>query len=308
MRLALFAPLLVLLAGCGAVERSLVEQAVAARVAAAGFVEREATVDGRPIAYLERGGSRPALVLVHGFGAQKESWADLVAALPEGRRVLALDLPGHGDSPAETPAVYGPDRYADDVLAWLDALGTGPVHLGGSSMGGHVVSLVAARRPGAVRSLILVSPAGLDSPEPSRFDAFLALGENPLIPTDRASYDEMLAFAFEQDPGLPGAARDVFAEAAAARAPFLRRLFTNLRSEPDPLAGVLPTLDVPSLVVWGEADRVLDVSAGARWRELLGARLVVLPDVGHAPMMEAPEALGDPISDFLAAIGDSTDG
>ncbi len=300
MRLALLALLLVT-AGCQSAKEAVVSAAVASRRADAGLETRQATVDGRTVAYLERPGTEPALVLLHGFGAQKDAWLDLVDVVPEGRRVLVPDLAGHGDSPAEPGARYDGPRYAADVAAWLAEVAGGPVDLAGNSMGGLVATLVTIEAPRAVRSLVLLDPAGVPSPRTSGLDSLVASGTNPLIPTTRAEYDRLLAFVFATPPDLPGVARDVLVADTRERAPFLRRLFADLNRTPGELRALLPEIRQPVLIVWGAQDRVLDPSAAPLWAEAIpNATLVVLPGVGHAPMMEEPGETARLITDFLA--------
>ena len=299
MRL-LLALLVLTASGCGAVKRAAVDTVVASRRADAGLTERTVTVDGRRMSYLERPGTEPALVLVHGFGAEKDGWLEFVSAFPAGRRILVPDLPGHGGSEAGEGA-YGAFRLTDETAAWLAAVTDEPADLVGNSLGGLVVTLVASRAPDGVRRLVLMDPAGVAAPERSGLDSLLAAGGNPLIPTTRAEYDRLLSFVFAGDPEIPGPARDVLAASARDRAPFLRDLFANIQGDEGDLRPILPTVRQPTLVIWGERDRVLSPSAGPLWAEMLpDARLVVLPGVGHAPMMEAPAESARLATDFLA--------
>lgn len=297
-RSALFA--LLVLIGCQSAKESLVASVVAGRRSDAGLVERQVTVDGQTTAYLERSGSEPALVLVHGFGAQKDAWLDFAEALPQGRRVLIPDLAGHGDSPAQPGARYDGPRYAADLAAWLAEVGEGPVDLAGNSMGGLVATLVAIETPDAVRRLVLFDPAGVTGPDPSGLDSLVASGTNPLIPTTRAEYDLLTSLVFATPPDLPGIARDVLAADARSRAPFMRRLFAALNDTPGDLLALLPDLHQPVLLIWGAQDRVLSPSAAPLWADALpDARLEILPGIGHAPMMEAPDETATLVTDFL---------
>ena len=298
MRHAVLLTLLVL-TGCQTAKELAVETVVAGRRDAAGLVERDATVDGRRVAYLERPGRGPALVLLHGFGAQKDAWLDFADALPRDRRLLIPDLPGHGGSEAGA-GEYDARRLADDVGAWLAATAAGPVDLAGNSLGGLIATLIAAERPERVRRLVLMDPAGVPAPRRSGLDSLLASGTNPLIPTTRADYDRLVSFVFADDPGIPGPARDVLAAETRERAPFLRALFANLQGAQGDVRPILPSVRQPVLVIWGARDRVLDPSAAPLWIDALpNGRLVMLPDVGHAPMMEAPDDTARLTSTFL---------
>ncbi len=292
--------LLLGITGCQSVKESLVAREVSARRAEAGLQARQATVDGRTVAYLERPGAAPALVLVHGFGAQKDAWLDFVAALPPGRRVLVPDLAGHGESPAEPGARYDGPRYAADLGAWLGQVAGAPVDLGGNSMGGLVATITALEFPAAVRRLVLFDPAGVTAPERSGLDSLVATGANPLIPTTRAEYDQLLSFAFVTPPDLPGIAKDVLVADAQRRAPFLRALFAALNDTPGDLLARLPEIEQPVLLMWGARDRVLSPSAAPVWAGALpDVRVEILPGIGHAPMMEAPGQTARLTSDFL---------
>ena len=212
--------LLLAVAGCGVLREPVVDTGLEVRRALAGLDTREATVDGRTVAYLERGGAGPTVVLLHGFGTSKDAWVGFADALPDSFRVLAPDLAGHGSSDRDTTVAYGAPRLAAEVDAWLDAVAPGPVHVAGNSLGGEVAALLALDRPARVQSLALFGPAGVDAPEPSTLDSLGAAGAaNPLIPVDRAGVDGLLALVFVGDPGIPGPARDVLAADYAARGP-----------------------------------------------------------------------------------------
>jgi abhydrolase domain-containing protein 6 len=289
-----------LLAGCGPIQGLLFDAVVGQRRAAAGLTERTVEVSGRRVAYLERPGDGPTLVLVHGFAASKDSWLAFVAALPAGPRVLVPDLAGHGDSVRDTAAVYDAGRLAAEVSAWLDVVAPGPVHVAGNSLGGEVAALLALDRPDRVETVALYDPAGVIPPTASRRDSMLARGDNILIPTTRPEFDRLLALSFVGDPGIPGPARDVLVADYARRAPFLRDLFDQLAVDPDRFRPRLGDIPQPVLLVWGAQDRIIDPSAAAIWAlGLSDVTLQILDGVGHAPMMEAPTVTARAYAAFL---------
>jgi pyruvate dehydrogenase E2 component (dihydrolipoyllysine-residue acetyltransferase) len=125
-----------------------------------GPVGQDVEVGGARLRYVQVGeGDRP-VVLLHGFGGDKDNWLFNLEALSEGRTVYALDLPGHGESDKRVAdgSVAG---LAATVVGFLDAVGTDTVDLVGHSMGAAVAMAVAIAAPGRVRSLALVAPAGL---------------------------------------------------------------------------------------------------------------------------------------------------
>lgn len=291
------------LAGCRSTERALVDVGFTAQRSAAGLGAREAVVDGRPVAYLERPGSGPTVVLLHGFGGDSDHWVYFTDTLADSFRVLAPDLAGHGGSARDTSEAYTPERLADEVRAWMDAVAPEAVHLVGNSLGGGVAVLITLRAPARVRSLALLAPAGVPAPEASPFDSLLASGENALIPTSREAFDRLYDLTFVVRPPLPSGALHVLADDAARRAPFLRGLFASMRDAHHALLPRLPDLARPVLLVWGERDRILDPSAAAAWAEALpDVRVVHLPETGHLPMIERPEETARLLEAFIASL------
>ncbi|MFI2430818.1 alpha/beta fold hydrolase [Streptomyces sp. NPDC018693] len=140
---------------------SVLPKAVPVRVAdgerlrSVGLPGVSLTIRSRPPA---REGLQPALY-VHGLGGSSQNWSALMALLDGAVESEAVDLPGFGDSPPPDDGDYSVTAHARAVIRYLDAVGRGPVHLFGNSLGGAVSTRVAAVRPDLVRTLTLVSPA-----------------------------------------------------------------------------------------------------------------------------------------------------
>lgn len=298
--------LLALLAGgCAPLQGMLYRTGLAHERARADLRWMTVNLGGRTVHYLEREGDGPAaepLVLLHGFGGSKDHWVRFVRHLPGGYRVLAPDLPGHGDNARDTTVTYSISYLTDAVTAFLDRTSPGPVHLAGNSLGGRIAVEVALERPERIRSLALFDPAGVPSPEPSTLDSLLSEGENLLIPTTPSEYARFTALAFgDTPPSLPWPAEAVVARQYRRRAPFYRRVWDDLGAHFD-LSRRLPALAVPTLLLWGEADEILDVTAADEWARLVPSIEVERwPGVGHAPMLERPEASAARYARFVAA-------
>ena len=264
----------------------------------------------------DAGDAEPAL-FVHGLGGSAHNWTDFAGVLRNRLAVEAIDLPGHGRSGPGRQ--YTPNAFAEIVIAYLEQSGEqsgrGPVHLVGNSMGGAVSLLVAARRPDLVRTLTVISPAVPDNRPriyPLRNDPRMALlvvpvlgervvasfnrryavevraaGTIKLCFADPSRYPEQrMAEAVEEGRDrmeLPWANSAVLRSMRGlARWQFLARR---------PVWRELGTIRVPTLVVWGDTDRLVapDLApyvAGA----IPDARLTVMKDIGHTAMMEDPEA------------------
>lgn len=250
--------------------------------------------------YLDGGAGEP-VVLLHGIFAEKDHWVDTARHLTPHHRVLVPDLPGFGASDRHADEAYG---YADQVprlRAFLDALGIERAHLAGSSMGGTLATLFALSHPERVASLALIgAPHGLRTPVPSPTDVLIDQGERPLIARDDAEFEALMARLFVREPWLPHPVRVAARDGAIAQAASNERLWREHVVDRDVLHDRLPALRTPTLVLWGAQDRVFHRSGAALWQRLQpAARVQVLDNTGHLPMMEAPADTAQRLRTFL---------
>lgn len=267
-----------------------------------GLDQRVVCAEGLSMPYFERGHGDP-VVLVHGFGADKESWLLMAWAMSRGRRVIIPDLPGHGAATTISRRGASARAQAHALLAFLDTLGVNRFHLVGNSMGGGISLRLADEQPERVRSLVLIDSAG-PKVDPSELDQLFERGENPLIPTTAAEAAVIMGFVAEKRSKLPRAIeRHIIAERVAA-APLLKEIFAGWQrgAGADGIPTDLERLRVPTLVIHGECDRVIDVSTGRELaRRIPKARLHVMPGVGHIPQVEVPRETAAAVEKFVAA-------
>ena len=272
----------------------------------AGLELRTAVVDGETWHFLEGGSpDAPVLLLLHGFGGDKDNWTRFARTLVEDYRVIAPDLPGFGDSARHADWDYSLSAQRDRLAGFVTALKLSPMHIGGNSMGGHIAALYTHAHPEQVRSLLLLNNGGIDAPNPSELMLALGRGENPLILDSPDDFDRLLAFAAHKPPFVPWPAKGVLAEIAYGHADFNRYIFLALMDERYvPLEPLLGDIRQPVLIIWGEFDRVLDVSSVEVMQPLLPqAEVIVMQDTGHLPMLERPAATAAHVLEFLAATG-----
>lgn len=272
-------------------------------LAGAGLVQVQAA--GHRWSVLESGqpGSGPTVLLVHGFAGSKENWLMLMPELPKDWHVLAVDLPGWGDSERRADADYGPVAQADRLAEFIATLPAPPDLVVGHSMGGQVSGLLAARHPDTLRRLALVSAAGVTFEENGFATAVLA-GDNPFVVTDRAGVHRFLELVFEYPPRVPWPFDEAMARQRQADVDFEAKVLDAIGRGPESLLleSMLPDIQAPVLLLWCDRDRVIDPSAAATYAAgLRDSRTLILTGCGHMPPMERPGEMADALVGFFDA-------
>ncbi|MGI9236235.1 MAG: alpha/beta fold hydrolase [Woeseiaceae bacterium] len=256
-----------------------------------GLTHEALVVDGETWHFLE-GGPEDAsvLLLLHGFGGDKDNWTRFAAALTDHYRVVAPDLPGFGESARHADWDYSLTAQRERLNGFVKALNLDRIHIGGNSMGGHLAALYTHRYTDQILSLALFNNGGIDAPEPSEVWSAVMRGENPLIIGAPEDFDRLLSLAAFKQPFVPWPAKGVLAQRAFEQAPFNDYIFVALKDDRYVgLEPLLPDIRQPVLIIWGEHDRVLDVSAIDVMKPLMPqAKVVIMPDTGHIPMIERP--------------------
>jgi pimeloyl-ACP methyl ester carboxylesterase len=256
--------------------------------------------------YVQRAGSGPALVLVHGYLVSQHYFRAVRPQLEQRFDVIGLDLPGHGES--DRPSS---DRYAYDLVSHalavadtMDALGVRRASVWGHSMGGGVAVTLAARQPDRVERLVAEDAMLYPQPMPLRGRIALLPGIGEVLfkrlysRRDLASYlrgvhkdprvftDDDADFYWERF-NRPGGRDAAYAG--------LRQIAALDGATADP-----GRVRCPSLLVWGEEDRTVPLAFGRRLaKQLAGARLEVIPASGHSPHEERPAEVLRTVLPFL---------
>jgi pimeloyl-ACP methyl ester carboxylesterase len=261
-------------------------------------------VNGVKAHYVDRG-EGPVILLLHGYTMSLHSWRFNVGPLSGRFRVIAVDLPGFGDSGKPRRFLYDLTGFARWTFGFLDALGVSRAALVGHSMGGGVAHAIATGQPERVSSLILVDPVGYQ-PREERFFVFRilerrGLGELALRALTPIGVRTILRRYAYRDPGF--VTDDVVQaylaplRSAEGRAAALRTIRTvNFDAAPGPLP-----CRRPALVLWGDRDRVVPAAHAQRFaRDIPGAKLHVFEDCGHFPQVERAESFNQQVAAFVA--------
>jgi pimeloyl-ACP methyl ester carboxylesterase len=256
---------------------------------------RRATVNGLSIAYANAGRG-PALVLLHGFLCDSRFWRPQLEGLSNDFTIIAWDAPGAGQS-SDPPETFRMEDWADCLAGLLDVEEADSAHVVGLSWGGMLAVAFYRRHPRRVRSLVLADTyAGWEG----------SLGE--------ATSDERLA-ACLRDSSLPArelvrnylptmhstsASREQQEEWASIMSDFHPIGFRLMAetSAPD-TSDLLPTIRVPTLLIWGHADARSPLSVAHQFQDAIpNAKLVVIPGAGHVSNLEAPTRFNGEVRSF----------
>jgi pyruvate dehydrogenase E2 component (dihydrolipoamide acetyltransferase) len=268
--------------------------------AAGGPAVETADIGGRKISYVGTGQDGDVVLLVHGYGGDRNSWLFLQEPLAARHRVYALDLPGHGTSSKDV-GDGSVETLADAILGVLDAIGAEHAHLVGHSLGGAVALAATARDPGRVSSLTLIAPSGFGTEVNVGYlrgfaDAQTRRELKPVVGdifadeslVTRQLIDDLLAY--KRLDGVDAA---------------LHTLLGTLLEGDTQRAGSAAAVAaiggaVPVTVVWGSADQVIP---SGQAESVTGAARHVLEGAGHMPHMERPAEVQAAIEEAIARAG-----
>jgi len=274
-------------------------------IPAPGPGERDTIVDGVRWRSREVEGEGEPLIFLHGLLASSASWQGVLSACGGRRPALALDLPGFGSSDRPWPYDYSVAGQARSLLRFMDARGIRRAVLIGNSLGGALALFVAAEHPDRVSALVLVDPA---TPQ-ARIPWTVRVMRAPL------AGEASLAFAFRPFVAV-WLKRGLYAQASRvtdreiddAWRPLKirgtrRAALAAIRTDPSAYRGLEGRVRVPTLILWGERDRLLSPRDAENVRSRIpGARLVLVPDAGHLPQRERPEAFAAAVAGFLGRL------
>jgi pimeloyl-ACP methyl ester carboxylesterase len=270
--------------------------------AAMGIDAREVVVAGRPWGYLESGPADAApVLLLHGFGTSREAMMSLMPWLTPAHRCLAPDLPGFGQHPYHAGSVHDADFYVRQIIAFVDALGLRRFDVIGTSMGGALATHLAVQHPDRVRRLVLLAPAGVRPPVQNEFMQQVERGANPLDIASEADFERVLGYVFEVRPPVPWQFRSFMTAEAVRRRPETLQIVEAIR--PFLLDGVrdeLSRVQAPTLVVWGDRDRVTDRSMMPVFTAgIPRATGALIRGAGHVVFGDAPDETRRTVVPFL---------
>jgi abhydrolase domain-containing protein 6 len=266
----------------------------------AGLESRSIRVGEHEIAYLEGGNGSP-VVLLHGFAGSKDLWNAVAKNLTPTYRVVALDIPGFGESSKLPSESYDVGSQIERIHDFVRALGLSHYHLGGHSMGGTIAAGYAATYPEEVMSLLIAAAGGVESPEKSEFMRQLEQGENLLLPSSAEEIDAILQLVFFDPPSMPHPIKRSVVKYFLENRAFNEKIWADLMKDgPNALEPYLPRIEAPTLIIFGDSDRLVHPSTLAVYEKAIARHeSAIIENCGHALLGECPEAMAQEYLAFL---------
>lgn len=251
------------------------------------------------------------VVLIHGSNASLHTWEPWVQRLTaKGYRVVTLDLPAHGLTGATREGLYTDAAYVAVVEKLVDRLGLRRFAIGGNSMGGGVSWRYATQHPERVAALILIDASGKPQPRSAKPPIGFHLARIPVLRevmakvTPRAliesSFKQSIANQAIATPAMIDRYWELLLYPGNRRATVQR--FGQYQGQENS-AAKLPSLTMPTLIIWGREDHFIPLSVGIWFNQTIpGSRIAILDGIGHIPMEEAPDRSLAPVLDLLAKV------
>jgi pimeloyl-ACP methyl ester carboxylesterase len=249
----------------------------------------------------------PPVVLIHGFLTSAYTWREVAGPLARQHRVILLDLPGCGESPDPRASHWTAERGARLLADLCDALGLQAPAIVGSQMGGSLAAWFAAAYPDRLSRLVLIAAGALGEAQANltvyRLLASPLTGRWLARHFPRRAFEERWQAAHGPGHADPVATGRYFAQ-LRSRGHVMAKMGLGIRlsygESFDALAGPISGLAVPTLLIFGEADRLVPPATGRRFQELIpAARLVIIPGCGDFPQEEHPARVSSEILGFL---------
>ncbi len=268
----------------------------------AGLTKKMIKIDDHNIVYLE-GGKGPTILLLHGYAANKDNWLKLAPYLIKDYHVVIPDIPGYGESSMIEKASYNLSNQMSRLHKLALALELKKFHIAGNSMGGGFAGTYAVRYPDEIVSVGLFDAGGVKSLENSVVRKMMEKGENPLVLKDVNDMPRLMALAFVNPPSLPYPLQKVMTQTALANRQFYEKELKEIGPDFLSLEKDLPNIKAPALILWGDQDKILDVSSVPVFEKgLKNSKTVILKDCGHVPMIEKPQETANAYLAFIKSV------
>ncbi|NGX56584.1 MAG: Lipase 1 [Candidatus Anoxychlamydiales bacterium] len=210
--------------------------------------------------YIEGGEGKTNLLLVHGFQSSKNYWVPFIKHLKKDYNIIALDLPGHGNSSRNKKQKFDLESLTTSLNIFVEKKGLKKFHILGTSMGGGITTLYAHHYPDKVKTLSLLNPLGIDQEDKSDLQLLLEKGQNIFFPKNLKEFDQMTIYLTGKKINFNSYFRKYALSKMMSKYTFFKKVFNELLSSTR-LDNVLPNIKTKSLILIGKKDRIIHPSS-----------------------------------------------
>jgi pimeloyl-ACP methyl ester carboxylesterase len=270
----------------------------------AGLEKKSITLDFGEIVYAENDvKSDVTLVLIHGFGGNKDTWNWVVPEWNDTYHVIAIDLPGHGESVSKKTLGYTMTEQAEKLHTFLEAKKIKQIYLFGHSMGGAIAVHYTVNHKENVNALILIDSMGMVQTKSDGVKLVEKSDKNPLYDVcTKERLETLLNYSMYKAPYIPDIIIDAILEEKCSRRELEKVMYEEMYKDVN-LSNIVRSIDLPTLILWGEKDRITHVDDAAFFHESIkGSELAILKEVGHVPILEDPEQTAEVVDTFIKQI------
>lgn len=249
------------------------------------------SLDFGDITYLENDvSSKNTVVLLHGFGGDKDIWNQFSISMQNTFHVISIDLPGHGKSISTDNLDYSIKHQSQMLDVFLKEKELNNIHLVGNSMGGAIALAYAGDFPHRIKSLILVDALGMIKTKSEITANFEETGNNALLNIcSNSAFKNFIDFSMQKPPFLPDFIINVLVKDKCARAKLEKIIFDDMVKDSD-LTAIAKKISIPTLILWGKKDRILHIDNAKLFNSTIkNSKLIVFDDLGHVPLLEDPD-------------------
>jgi pimeloyl-ACP methyl ester carboxylesterase len=282
----------------------LYNKAIEGQRVAANLTIKSVNIPGVSIVYAE-GGTGDTIIMLHGLGANKNFWLNFAKYLTPNYRVIIPDLPNFGDSSKSLDINMNVIPQVEKLNLFVKELKLTRFHLVGNSYGGNIAGHYAATYPEVIKTLALFDSGGVICPQKSELDLLLEKGTNPFMVKDVNDFNKLLELSYLKQPQMPSFIKKYLTkQAVKAKLAYEnyeskwkgKGLFDDLFI----LESKLEKITAPTLIVWGDSDKMIDISCVPIFeKNIKNSKSVIIKECGHVPMMEKPEETATIYQDFL---------
>jgi pimeloyl-ACP methyl ester carboxylesterase len=301
----IFVILVGLLSFTGFSSQKLYDVAMAYERYSAGLTTKSLTLDFGEIVYAENDvKSDVTLVLLHGFGGNKDTWNWLIPKWNDKYHVVVIDLPGHGGSVSKKTLDYTITAQAERLYKFLEAKKLKDFYLLGHSMGGAIALRFAGNHVEKLKALILIDSMGMEQTKSDGVKLVEKSDKNPLYDVcTKERLQTLLDYSMYKSPYIPDIIKDALLQEKCSRRDLEKVLYEDMYKDVCCLNDIAKIIHIPTLILWGEKDRMTHIDNAALFHDTIkGSQLVIFKDTGHVPILEDPEQTADIVDTFIKQI------